>query len=154
MLGRRGLPGGGDGGAGGPPRGGGGTDGEQHPQAVRATVALPARVLMEGLVLPSCRLTRPLVLRNRKMFEAFAHFHAVRQSLQEAYVHPADVSAPSRARTRVCRLAATADCAPAAQEGYIGADQNWEYLNRFVQPVSFPQPPAATTAWRGDARKQ
>ena len=22
------------------------------------------------------------------------------------------------------------------QEGYIGADQNWEYLNRFIQPVS------------------
>jgi len=21
------------------------------------------------------------------------------------------------------------------QEGYIGADQNWEYLNRFIQPV-------------------
>jgi hypothetical protein len=24
-----------------------------------------------------------------------------------------------------------------AQEGYIGADQNWEYLNRFIQPVSW-----------------
>lgn len=54
------------------------------------------------------------------MFEAFAHFHAVRQSLQEAYVHPAD-------------------------EGYIGADQNWEYLNRFVQPCYAPTYSEATT---------
>ena len=48
MLRRRGLAGGGDRGAGGPPRGGGGTDGEQHPQAERATVAVPAWVLAGG----------------------------------------------------------------------------------------------------------
>ena len=76
------------------------------------------------------------------MFEAFAHFHAMKQSLQEAYVHPADVRAPPLlAFILVMDLCM---CSKAlilvflrmvVQEGYIGADQNWEYLNRFIQPV-------------------
>jgi hypothetical protein len=45
---------------------------------------------------------------RREMFELIANAHVMRQSLQEAYVHPADVSArapsPPSARNRMCQL--------------------------------------------------
>jgi len=101
---------------------------------------------------------------RREMFELIANAHVMRQSLQEAYVHPADVSArapsPPSARNRCVNIGGSGcrpphrpsggggacslwravlivrRCRACPQEGYIGADQNWEYLNRFIQPVS------------------
>lgn len=49
---------------------------------------------------------------SQEMFQLIHSFHNLRQSLEATYVHPAD-------------------------EGYIGAEENWEYVNKYVQPVSF-----------------
>jgi hypothetical protein len=88
------------------------------------------------------------------MFDLIQQF----SQLQEAYVHPADVCAhfPGlllAVKVRLClhTSAPVHSLRPqlhtwawtdserlcvVLQEGYIGADQNWEYLNRYIQPVS------------------
>ncbi|EKX45821.1 hypothetical protein GUITHDRAFT_108270 [Guillardia theta CCMP2712] len=54
------------------------------------------------------------------MFQLIQSFHHLRQSLEATYVHPAD-------------------------EGYIGAEENWEYVNKYVQPCYAPTWSEATT---------
>eukprot|EP00286_Rhodomonas_abbreviata_P001782 CAMPEP_0181290212 /NCGR_PEP_ID=MMETSP1101-20121128/1296_1 /TAXON_ID=46948 /ORGANISM="Rhodomonas abbreviata, Strain Caron Lab Isolate" /LENGTH=84 /DNA_ID=CAMNT_0023394487 /DNA_START=144 /DNA_END=398 /DNA_ORIENTATION=- len=52
------------------------------------------------------------------MFATIRQFHVLTKLVP--YVHPAD-------------------------EGYIGADSNWEYLNKFIQPCYAPTWSQATT---------
>eukprot|EP00960_Hanusia_phi_P030632 748743-Hanusia_phi.AAC.7 len=49
------------------------------------------------------------------MFQLIQSFHHLRQSLEATYVHPAD-------------------------EGYIGADENWEYVNNAMLPPGLKPP--------------
>jgi len=98
-----------------------------------------AAVAAGGLRAP-CRRERPT------LFPPPRANSRVRPLVNKQHGSRVGVRRRGREPPRRCPAAvAAASCQPALivrccrgclQEGYIGADQNWEYLNRFIQPVS------------------
>ncbi len=69
------------------------------------------------------------------MFDLIHHCYAAKSMLAEIYVHPNEVHDPAFLNYDLSISTLEFDLLLIFQEGYIGDAENWEYANRFIQPV-------------------